>query len=74
MAEAITIAVVNRKGGVGKTTTAASLAHGLARKVEAEGGRVLLIDIDPQGHASRVFGDEANAADLAQLVIGPTNN
>ncbi|MBK9053974.1 MAG: ParA family protein [Chloroflexi bacterium] len=70
MAEAITIAVVNRKGGVGKTTTAASLAHGLARKVEAEGGRVLLIDLDPQGHASRVLGVEANGADLAQLLLG----
>ncbi len=70
MAEAITIAVVNRKGGVGKTTTAATLAHGLARKVDAEGGRVLLIDLDPQGHASRVLGVEANGADLAQLLLG----
>jgi len=45
------IAVVQRKGGVGKTTIAAHLAAGLA----ARGDNVLIIDTDPQGDAARVL-------------------
>lgn len=54
------IAVTNMKGGVGKTTTAAVLAHGLARKLlDSQGkptGFVVAVDLDPQGNLADYFG------------------
>ena len=47
-----TIAVINQKGGVGKTTTTANLAHAFAIK----GHSVTGIDMDPQGHLAAHWG------------------
>jgi chromosome partitioning protein len=47
-----TIAIASRKGGVGKTTTAISLAAGFVK----QGKRVLALDLDPQGSLTTSFG------------------
>ncbi len=46
------VAIINQKGGVGKTTTSTNLTHALAKK----GYKVTVIDLDPQGHLAVSFG------------------
>lgn len=65
------LAVVNRKGGVGKTTTAVNLAHGLAMRLAESGeGRVLLIDMDPQGDAAAALGLEPGDRCISNILTG----
>ena len=46
------VAIINQKGGVGKTTTTANLCHAIAES----GARVTAIDLDPQGHLAVSLG------------------
>jgi len=60
------IAIVNQKGGCGKTTTAVNLAGSLA----LDGAQVLVVDIDPQAHATLALGidPEVTEANLYEVL------
>lgn len=63
----VTITVANQKGGVGKTTTAVTLAHGLALKNYT----TLLIDLDPQGQCASHLGLDQDDGVFRLLVSRP---
>src|SRR5258708_524412 len=62
-----TIAIVNQKGGTGKSTTAVNLAAGLAEL----GRRVLIIDLDPQYSATSWYAVANPSGGLSDLFIEP---
>jgi chromosome partitioning protein len=64
MTKTTIITVANQKGGVGKTTTAVTLAHGLAQ----QNYRILLVDLDSQGNVADSLGLEAGD-DLHRLLF-----
>lgn len=51
------VAIINQKGGVGKTTTTANLCHAIAES----GSKVTVIDLDPQGHLAVSLGITARS-------------
>ncbi len=63
------IAIVNQKGGCGKTTTTVNLAGALA----ADGNRVLIVDMDPQAHSTLALGLEPDdlEANLYEVLVEP---
>jgi chromosome partitioning protein len=65
MAERV-VAIINQKGGVGKTTTSTNLTHALAKS----GKKVTVIDLDPQGHLAVSFGVvNPNRAGLDEVML-----
>ncbi len=63
------IAIVNQKGGCGKTTTTVNLAGALA----ADGNRVLIVDMDPQAHATLAMGLDPDELEmnLYEVLVEP---
>lgn len=64
------VAVLNQKGGVGKTTTSVNLTHALAR----QGKKVTVIDLDPQSHLSVSLGMHSRQqGGIDEVMLGTKN-
>lgn len=63
----LSVAVVGRKGGAGKTTTVFNLAGALAH----EGRRVLLVDLDPQASLTGILRDERGGPGIGEALLTP---
>ncbi len=66
---AVIMVLTNQKGGVGKTTSSAALAGGLAKR----GFRVLAIDMDPQGNLGFSLGLGQEESDIYEVLSGAKN-
>ncbi len=63
------VAILNQKGGVGKTTTSVNLSHALAKM----GYKVTVIDLDPQGHLAVSFGQvSSRVSGIDDVMLGQT--
>lgn len=60
------IAIINNKGGVGKSTTVSSLANILGEEYNK---KILIVDLDPQGNVSNLYSNDKNDEDATELLV-----
>lgn len=72
--QATIYAVINRKGGTGKTTSSVNLSDGLNRRARQSGSgsdfNVLIIDLDPQGHTAKALNVDPQGKCVSQVLVG----